>query len=56
MGDAYGAGGAARVVCQMDNILVFGDNKSEHDKWLCVTLEKLGRAGVTLNAKKYEFN
>ena len=44
------------VVCQMDDILVFGSDKSEHDKRLCVTLEKLRRAGVTLNAEKCEFN
>ena len=44
------------VVCQMNDGLVFGSNKSEHDKRLCVTLEKLRRAGVTLNAEKCKFN
>ena len=44
------------VVCQMNDGLVFGSNKSEHDKWLCATLEKLRRAVVTLNAEKCEFN
>ena len=44
------------VVCQIDDILVFGSNKSEHDKWLCATLEKLRRAVVTLNAEKCELN
>ena len=44
------------VVCQMDNIFVYRSNKSEHDKQLCVTLEKLRRAGVTLNAEKCKFD
>ena len=44
------------VVCQMDDILVFESNKSEHDKRLCVALEKLKKEEVTLNAEKCEFH
>lgn len=42
-------------VCQMDNVLVFGKDKAEHDSRLRKGLRRLEDAGVTLNAEKCEF-
>ena len=39
----------------MDDILVFGKTKAEHDKRLFAVLEQLQKAGVTLNTDKCEF-
>ena len=43
------------VVCQMDDILVFGCNKVEHDARLLAVLEHIKAAGATLRAQKCEF-
>jgi len=43
------------VVCQMDDVLVFGCNKTEHDVRLLAVLERIKAAGATLNAQKCEF-
>eukprot|EP00731_Ephydatia_muelleri_P030587 Em0022g101a len=43
------------VLCQMDDVLLFGKNKEEHDVRLRAALEKLEAAGVTLNEEKCEF-
>ena len=40
------------VSCLMDNVLVFGKDKQEHDLRLMAALK---RTGVTLNPKKCEF-
>ena len=37
------------VVCQMDNVLVFGSTKEEHDARLTDVLKRIANAGVTLN-------
>ena len=47
--------GLKGVLCHMDDVLIFGSNKDEHDKNLLATLKKLEAAGVTLNPNKYEF-
>ena len=38
-----------RMVCHIDDILVTGRNKKEHDTHLHVVLKKLEAAGITLN-------
>ncbi|XP_033730104.1 uncharacterized protein K02A2.6-like [Pecten maximus] len=44
------------VVCQMDDVLIFGTNQEEHDQRLESVLKKLETAGVTLNEEKCEFS
>ena len=44
------------VVCVMDDILVFGKTKQDHDNRLQAVLRQLSSAGVTLNSKKCEFS
>ena len=39
------------VVCQMDDVLIFGKGLNEHDSRVDVVLKKLQTAGVTLNDK-----
>lgn len=43
--------GLEGVVCQMDDILVFGATQVEHDTRLMVVLDRLHKAGLTLNTK-----
>lgn len=43
------------VICDMDDILVFGKTKEDHEKSLEEVLTKLKNAGLTLNAEKCEF-
>ena len=47
--------GLEDVVCQMDDILVFGANQAEHDQWLISTLEQIKAARMTLNKDKCKF-
>ena len=47
--------GLDRVVCQMDDVLIVGANKAEHDARLTAALERLQAAGVTLNPAKCKF-
>ena len=42
------------VVCQMDDILVFGSNQAEHDSRLVAVMERLEENQVTLNSEKCE--
>ncbi|RXN36200.1 Transposon Ty3-G Gag-Pol poly [Labeo rohita] len=39
------------VLCHPDDILVFGNDKKEHDERLCEVLKKFEKAGLTLNDK-----
>ena len=39
----------------MDNVLVFGKDKEEHDVWLSAVLNRIQEVGVTLNKGKCEF-
>ena len=47
--------GLEGVLCHMDDVLIMGTNKREHDKRLTAVLERLQNAGVTLNPAKCEF-
>ena len=40
----------------MDDVLVFGQTQAKHDQWLKAVLERIKRAGATLNADKCEFS
>ena len=40
----------------MDDLLVFGSNKAEHNSQLLAVLKRIEAAGVTLNITKCEFN
>ena len=44
------------VVCQMDDILVFGKTQDEHDKHLKAVLKQIEEANVTLSPQKCEFS
>ena len=39
----------------MDNVLVFGKTKAEHNKRLFAVLQQFQNAGITLNTDKCEF-
>ena len=47
--------GLEGVLCQMDDILVFGKDQSEHDTGLSAVLTRIQEAGATLNQEKCEF-
>lgn len=47
--------GKEGVICQMDDILVFGESKETHDVRLQSVLNTLKEAGLTLNRDKCEF-
>ena len=40
--------GLEGVLCHMDDVLIFGSNKEEHDLQLSATLQRLEKAKVTL--------
>ena len=44
-----------RVVCQIDDILIFVNNQEVHDQWLHTVLSRLRSKGLTLNASKCNF-
>ena len=48
--------GLQGVLCQMDDILVFGKDQAEHDQRLEAVLRRIEDASVTLNPQKCEFN
>ena len=48
--------GLKGVVCQMDNVLVFGSTQEEHDQQLLALLERIRAAGVSLNKEKCKFS
>ncbi|KAL8616804.1 hypothetical protein ACOMHN_017841 [Nucella lapillus] len=47
--------GLEGVLCHMDDILIFGKNKVEHDARLKLVLDRLSASGLTLNLDKFEF-
>ena len=47
--------GQEGVVCQVDDILVYGKDAAEHDRHLNQVMERLKKAGVILNHKKCKF-
>ena len=44
------------VLCQMDDVLIFGQNQAEHDQRLEAALRHIEEAGATLNPEKCEFS
>ena len=48
--------GLEGVVCQIDDILVFGKNQDQHDARLMVVLRRIQSVGVTLNKDKCKFS
>ena len=48
-------GGLAGVVCQMDDVLIFGRNREDHDVRLEAALTRIKSAGITLNEDKCLF-
>ncbi|KAL5017541.1 hypothetical protein ScPMuIL_007130 [Solemya velum] len=48
--------GLPGVLCQMDDVLIFGDTQEDHDLRLESVLERLLTAGITLNGDKCEFS
>ena len=48
--------GLEGVVCQMDDVLVFGRDQTEHDTRLTAVLKLIESAGATLNPDKCEFS
>lgn len=47
--------GLEGVVCLIDDVLIFGKDKTEHDERLHQALTRIEKAGVTLNPNKCEF-
>ena len=47
--------GLEGVTCQMDDVLIYAEDKEEHDRRLEKVLERLERSGITLNPEKCEF-
>ena len=43
--------GTPGVICDIDDVLVFGRNQQEHDSRLRLVLQKMKEAGITLNEK-----
>ena len=44
------------LVCMIDDVVIYGCNQEDHDQWLRVVLDRLHKAGVTLNIDKYELS
>ena len=47
--------GLEGMVCPLDDVLIFGSNKDEHDTRLMAVLQRFDKAGVTLNFQKCQF-
>ena len=47
--------GLEGVLCQMDDVLIFGCDKPQHDERLIAAMKRIEAAGVTLNSEKCEF-
>ena len=48
--------GLTGVVCLMDDILIHGKTRGEHDERLYAVLQRLTNLGMTLNTEKCEFS
>jgi hypothetical protein len=44
------------VVCMMDDVLIFGKDRKQHDERLHAVFKRLEQAKVTLNGEKCQFN
>ena len=47
--------GLPGVLCNLDDVLVFGSDRTEHDTRLRAVLLRIRAAGITLNRAKCEF-
>ena len=47
--------GLPGVLCLMDDVVVFGANKEQHEARLMEALQRIKDASVTLNPQKCEF-
>ena len=47
--------GLEGVLCIMDDVLVFGSAKAEHDKRLFAALEQIQKAGITYTLTNVSF-
>ena len=47
--------GLEGILCQIDDVLVYGKDQDEHDRRVTVVLKRIQAAGVTLNPDKCEF-
>ena len=47
--------GLEGVLCQIDDVLVYGQDEAEHDRRVTAVLKRIEAAGVTLNPDKCEF-
>ena len=47
--------GPARVLCHIDDILIYGEDTAEHESRLQATLKRIQSAGITLNEGKCQF-
>ena len=47
--------GLQGVLCHMDDVMIFGHTKEEHDSRLEIALRRIEAAGVTLNPNKCQF-
>lgn len=43
------------VLCQMDDVLIYGKTQGDHDLQLSAALTQIQAAGVTLNGEKSKF-
>ena len=48
--------GLQGLVCHMDDILIFGKDKHEHNARLKKVLDRLSQSGLTFNPEKMEFS
>ena len=48
--------GLLGVLCQMDDVLIWGRNQADHDQRLEAALKRIEEAGATVNPQKCEFN
>ena len=53
---AQATNGLEGVVCQVDDILVFGKMQKEHNQHLEAVMKSLSKAGITLNESKCAFS
>ena len=48
--------GLEGILCQMDDVLIYGSSQEEHDQRLTKALKRIQSSGITLNPDKCEFS